>query len=152
MRVREWMTADPLTVGLSTEVREARRILRTAGIRHLPVVDDGRLLGIVSDRDVRIDDRSLRRLEALERLGETVGEGKPVETVMSAPPHVIGPDEPVDEAARLMLSRRINALPVVDDNQQLVGIITTTDCLLAFLAAHDNAPVTLPASEDRSRS
>lgn len=134
MRVRDWMNTDPIVVGPGTEVREARRLLHHSGIRHLPVVDDGRLVGIVSDRDVRIDDRSLHQLAALERLGQAAGEDKPVEAVMSPDPHVIDGDQPIATAARLLLSRRISALPVVDDGE-LVGIITTTDCMLALLAA-----------------
>lgn len=144
MRVKSWMTADPIVVTPDTEVREARRLLHQNGIRHLPVVDDGRLVGMVSDRDVRIDDRSLRRLAALERLEAAVGEGKPVEAVMSSPPHVVGPDEPVATAARVLLSRRISALPVVEDGA-LVGILTTTDCLLALLAPAPAASAAGPA-------
>lgn len=133
MQVRDWMTSDPIVATPDTEVREARRLLHANGIRHLPVVGSGRLVGIVSDRDVRIDDRSLRQLAALERLGDVVGEGKPLEVVMSSPPYVVGPDESVSAAARQMLSRRISALPVVEDGA-LIGILTTTDCLLALLA------------------
>lgn len=133
MRVRDWMNTDPIVVGPATEVREARHLLHHYGIRHLPVVDDGRLVGIVSDRDVRIDDRSLHQLAALERLDQAAGEGKPVEAVMSTAPQVVDGDQPVAAAARLMLSRRISGLPVVDDGV-LVGIITTTDCMLALLA------------------
>ncbi|MEX0658519.1 MAG: CBS domain-containing protein [Egibacteraceae bacterium] len=136
MRVRDWMNGDPIVVSPDTEVREARRTLHLNGVRHLPVVDGDRLVGIVSDRDIRIDDRSLRRLAALERLDEALGEDKPVEAVMTSDPYTIGPDEPIEAAARLLLSRRVSALPVVedDDADALVGIITTTDCLLALLA------------------
>ena len=133
MPVRDWMTIDPVVVGPDTEVRAARQLLRDKGIRHLPVVDEGQVIGIVSDRDVRIDDKSLHRLEVLERLGEAVGEGKPVEAVMSRNVHAIDQDATVGDAARLMLSRRISALPVTDADGALAGIITTTDCLLAAL-------------------
>ncbi len=136
MSVKEWMAIDPVVVGPDVEVRQARKLLAQHGIRHLPVVDDGVLIGIVSDRDVKIDDRSLHRLEALERIGEAVGEGKPVEAVMSGSVHTIGPDDSVGDAARLMLSRRVSALPVVDDERALLGIITTTDCLLAALTCN----------------
>ena len=132
MAVKDWMAIDPVVVAPDSTVHEARHLLRDRGVRHLPVVQDGTLIGIISDRDVSIDDRSLRRLEALERIGEAVGEGKPVEAVMSTSVHTIGPDASVGDAARLMLSRRISALPVVDDGT-LLGIITTTDCLLAAL-------------------
>lgn len=136
MSVAEWMTTDPITIGPDASVREARLRMREEGIRHLPVVSEGRLIGIVSDRDVRIDDRSLRRLETLERLGDVTGEGKPVEAVMSESVHTVTPVASMGDAARLMLSRRVSALPVVDENFVPIGIVTTTDCLLVSLT-HD---------------
>lgn len=131
LTVRDWMTADPLTVAPDADTREARLLLHRYGIRHLPVVDDGRVIGVVSDRDVRIDQSALDDLPD-RRVVERLRERRSVEAVMSSPPHVIEPDEPIAEAARRMLSRRISALPVVEDDL-LVGVVTTTDCLLALL-------------------
>lgn len=71
-------------------------------------------MGIISDRDVRIDDASLNRLKASERQDEVVGEGQPVEAVMSTSVHTVGPDSNVGDAARIMLSRRVSGVPVVD--------------------------------------
>lgn len=151
MAVKDWMAIDPVVLSPDDTVQHARTLLRDRGIRHLPVVGEGKLIGIISDRDVSIDDRSLRRLEALERIGEAVGEGKPVEAIMSTSVHTIGPEASVGDAARLMLSRRISALPVVED-RNLVGIITTTDCLLAALTTDaDLEPAPLePASSPDS--
>lgn len=139
MHVREWMSRDPVTVEPSTEVSVARRLLRDHGIRHLPVVECGRVVGMVSDRDVRISQAALQQVTermvagARRAVGETVGVGLAVEAVMSAPARVISADEPLERAARLMLAAKISALPVVEAGV-LVGIITTTDCLLAALA------------------
>ena len=155
MRVRDWMTTDVATVGPSTDVADARRLLRDRGVRHLPVVDGGRVVGMISDRDVRISEASLHqvaeRMAAVSRdkLAAAVGVGLVVESVMSAPPHVITPDEPIEAAARLMLSRRISALPVVDDAGAVVGMVTTTDCLLAFLTPADEPPS--PTESGRSQ-
>lgn len=129
MRVREWMSPDPVTVTPSTPVPEARRLLRYYGVRHLPVVEGERVVGIISDRDVRIDEATLRALARAR--GDDARE---VRLVMSAPAHVVGPDETIEAAARSMLSWRISALPVVAPGGRLLGIITTTDCLLASLA------------------
>lgn len=115
MRVREWMTSDPVTVTPDTPLDEVRRRLDQGGFRHLPVVSDGWLTGIVSDRDVRS------------------GADGTAEAVMSTSVQRIDADETVEAAARQMLSRRISALPVVS-GESLVGIITTTDCLLALLS------------------
>ena len=134
MRVRDWMSPDPVTVQTITPVGEARRLMRYYGVRHLPVTTDDRLEGVVSDRDVRIDDTALERVAALEKLGEVTGETTEVEAVMTSPVHTIGPDEPVEAAARTMLSRRVSCLPVGDDDRRLLGVITTTDCLLASLS------------------
>lgn len=129
MRIREWMSPDPVAVRADTPVREARRLLAHYGIRHLPVVEGERVVGMVSDRDIRIDPDVLQRMIA----GDAGYEERPVEMVMSSPVHAIGADETVEAAARTMLSRRISALPVIDDEGALLGLITTTDCLLASL-------------------
>ena len=134
MKVREWMSPDPVTVTPRTTVSVARQLLSTYGFRHLPVVDGDRLVGIISDRDVRLDDAQVRGALRRGVLGEVLEDDRPTEAVMSSSPHVIGPDEMVEAAARLMLSRRISGLPVVDADHRLCGIITTTDCLLASLA------------------
>lgn len=141
MRVREWMSTDPVTVSPSHQVRDARRLMHQYGIRHVPVVDrTGRLVGIVSDRDVRIDEQALERALAhltsvcVAVIAEAAGDERSVETVMSPSPHVVAPDDTVEAAARRMLSRRVSALPVVDEDGGLCGVITTTDCLLASLS------------------
>jgi acetoin utilization protein AcuB len=133
MRISEWMSPDPVTVGPLTTVREARKLLRYYGIRHLPVTSGGRVVGIISDRDVRIDESALAALAGVEQLSGVLGSGQLVESVMSSPAHTIRADEPVEAAARVMLSRRISALPVVDEDGALVGVITSTDCLLAAM-------------------
>lgn len=91
--------------------------MATHGIRHLPVVAEGRVVGVLSDRDVRA-----------AFPGDSVGKA------MSSPAHVVRDDDSVEAAARLLLSRRISALPVLDARNELVGMITTTDCLLALLS------------------
>jgi acetoin utilization protein AcuB len=140
MSVRLWMSPDPMTVDPGTPLREARQLLGRQGIRHLPVVNAaGQLAGIISDRDVRLDDAALEAVAARGRVSSEEGEGVAVGDVMSTSVHTIGPDESVQAAARLMLSRRVSALPVVDDDQALLGIITSTDCLLASLAPAETA-------------
>src|SRR5680860_421791 len=124
MLVREWMNADPVTIEPSADVVEARSLMSSNRIRHLPVVDDGRVVGILSDRDVQIPGAVL--YEVAERLAKS-GDARAaarvaeanllVETVMSRPVRVISPDETVETAARLLLSERINGLPVLEDGK-----------------------------------
>jgi acetoin utilization protein AcuB len=135
MRVREWMSPDPVTVEPSTSVREARRLLRYYGVRHLPVVERDGVVGMLSDRDVRIDEGVLDIIAAATADADpATGASREVRLVMSSPVHVIGPEESVEAAARAMLSWRISALPVVNGGNRLLGLITTTDCLLASLS------------------
>lgn len=118
MRVRDWMSPDPVATTPHVPAAVAEAQMERYGIRHLPVVRHGRVIGMISDRDVR----SRRAADA------------DVADIMSTPPHVIAADDTVEAAARMMLSRHINALPVVDVEGTLLGMITTTDCLLASLS------------------
>ncbi|HEY8368054.1 MAG TPA: CBS domain-containing protein [Thermodesulfobacteriota bacterium] len=132
MRVAQWMSRAPVTVTPDTPVSEAKQVMERQRIRHLPVVERDRLVGIVTDRDIRLNlpspATSLSIWEInylLARL--TVGE------VMTKQPITIEPDREATEAARLMLEHRIGALPVVE-NGALVGIVTETDLLRAWVS------------------
>ena len=140
MRVREWMSPDPVCVSPETTVARAREILGSEGFRHLPVVSDRRLVGIISDRDVAIRGDALRSALRRNEVDRLLDDDRPVAAVMTAGPHIIGPDAPVSEASRLLVSRWISAIPVVDDDGVLVGIISSVDCLLAALEHADGAP------------
>lgn len=133
MEVRDWMSPDPVTVSPVTPVAEIRQLLSDRGFRHMPVVAGGVLCGIVSDRDVAINPRALRLAIRRREAADLLDDERPAEAVMSSAPHTIGPDASVADAARLLVSRKIGALPVVDETRQLVGIITVVDCLLATL-------------------
>jgi acetoin utilization protein AcuB len=130
MHVRELMTPNPITVGPDMPVLEARQIMFDQRIRHLLVVGDDRLQGMVTDRDIRLSlpsqATSLSVWEVnylLARL--TVGK------VMSTKLITIGPSSAAADAARLMLKHRIGGLPVVDWGR-VIGIVTETDIVRAF--------------------
>jgi acetoin utilization protein AcuB len=127
------MSPDPVSVSPDTSVAEAREALEAQGFRHLLVVVDDRLIGILSDRDVGISAGALRAAVRRHDVDALLDDERPVESVMSSAPHVIGPDAPIGDAARMLVSRHINALPVVDDDGAVIGIITSVDCLLAGL-------------------
>ena len=138
-QVRDVMTADPVTVTPATSVREAQRLMQHHRIRHLPVCADGRLVGLVSEGDVRLvlpspaTSLSVYELPALlERL--TVAE------IMTPFPVTIGPAHAVMEAVNRLLSHRVEALPVTD-NRRVVGMLTRTDLLYAFVRAHAALPL-----------
>lgn len=134
MSVRDWMSPDPVTISGDTTVQEARRLLDYYGIRHLLVVDADRLVGVISDRDVRIDEKSLRKAITDGTVATLVDDRRTADAIMSSPAQVIDIEQPVEAAARLMVSRRISALPVVEADNLVRGIITSTDCLLASLS------------------
>jgi acetoin utilization protein AcuB len=122
--IREIMTRGVVTASPDTRLAEGRRLLDEHRIRHLPVVVDGRLAGIVSDRDLRSAGASGRPT--------AVGE------IMTPDPITVGPDTRVEEAAHLMLDRRLGGLPVVDDGE-LIGIVTSDDLLRALLGVIETA-------------
>lgn len=137
MRVQEWMTADPVTVTPQTSVLNARRILRAQGVRHLPVVDGDRVVGMLSDGDLLLRDSQVTQaLSALQSdlLG---GRYRRVESIMVTSVRVTQPDDTVRAAAETMQRWKINSLPVIEDGR-LIGIITTTDCLRALLCLLDH--------------
>jgi acetoin utilization protein AcuB len=120
-------------------VDEARALMQQHRIRHLPVLEDGRLVGIVSDRDIRLVLPSPATSLSVYEIGYlltrlTVGE------IMTYFPVTIGADRLMDEAVKRMLAYKVDALPVVEHGK-LIGIVTRTNLLQAFLQAQAALPV-----------
>jgi acetoin utilization protein AcuB len=124
------MTPNPLTVTPRNAIRTAVNLMREGGFRRLPVVDRGRLVGIITDRDLRRAANSPFVVRE-QWYDNFILDHIEVGSCMTPNPVTIGPTEPVAEAARLMRNHKIGGLPVVSDGQ-LVGIVTETD-LLDFL-------------------
>jgi acetoin utilization protein AcuB len=133
MLVQDVMQTKLFTVTPETTLPEALRLTAQRGIRHLPVLDGDRLVGILSDRDLKramassatsLEVRELNYL--LERL--------PVREFMTGAVITIGPMSPIEDAARLMILEKIGALPVTD-GERLVGLVTETDVLRLFVRA-----------------
>ncbi len=118
--VKETMGRQLITIRPGASLAEARLLLDQHRIRHLPVVEAGRLVGIVSDRDIRsaASASSLDQLRVAEAMNRNVIS--------------VSPDAQVQEAAKLMLVHRIGGLPVVKEGE-LLGILTETDLLRAFV-------------------
>lgn len=129
MEVREIMTSNPLTARLGTTVFDAIRTLESEQIRHLPIVEGGELVGIVSDRDLlRFSHAALLEDPDAARTRLQVA----VSTVMTSDPSCVAPDDDIDDAIDLMLENRIGALPVVDEAEgRLVGILSYVDVMRA---------------------
>lgn len=123
------MTPDPVTIAAQAKLREAVDILQNLDVRHLPVVDeDGDLVGMLSDRDLR--GLALPHLVGGEYAGVVqTGLQATVATVMTSNVISVEPETDVEEIVELMLENKIGAVPVVDRDRGLVGIVSYMDVL-----------------------
>ena len=144
MQVEQWMNRDVVTVTPEESFRTAMHLIRQKGIRHLPVVEGKRLVGIVTDRDLRQAAPSGATSLSIHEL-HYVLETLAVREIMTKQVVTVRPDQTVEDAAMLLLGHRIGGLPVVRDGQ-LVGIITETDILQAFLQLRGKGPLDVAAS------
>ncbi|MBX3144101.1 MAG: CBS domain-containing protein [Trueperaceae bacterium] len=138
MLVREWMTPTPRTVTADTPVMDAMQRLRDGGYRRLPVVRDGRLIGIVTDRDLKEATPSKATTLSVYELNYLLSKLQ-VKDVMRTPVITVRSDDPIEQAALLMEEHRVSGLPVLEDGT-LVGILTITDlmrALVSFLALRE---------------
>jgi acetoin utilization protein AcuB len=124
MMVHDVMTRAVVTIDRETPCDKARRLMDERRIRHLPVMEGGRLVGMVSDRDVR----------SVKGDAGGVAAG----SIMTPELLTVTPDTRVERAARLMLEARIGSLPVMDGDA-LAGIVTYTDLLHAFVRVIETA-------------
>lgn len=144
MQVEQWMNRDVVTVGPDDSFRTAMHLIRQKGIRHLPVVEGKRLVGIVTDRDLRQASPSGATGLGIHEL-HYILEKLTVREIMAKQVVTIRPDQTVEEAALLLLAHRIGGLPVVQDGE-LAGIITETDLLQALLQLRGKGPLDIAAS------
>ena len=147
--VAQIMSTEPITVTPKTSLQEAIQILAERKISGLPVVNDsGELVGIISETDltwqetgvdtppyvmfldsvIYLQNPAKHNREVHKALGQTVGDA------MSDRPTTITKDRPVREAARIMHEKKVRQLPVVDDNDRLIGIVTQGDVIRMMAA------------------
>jgi acetoin utilization protein AcuB len=133
MYVVQHMSSPPVTVKPDVPIATARETLQSHHFRHLPVVDeDGRLMGMVTDRDLRsaypssmLDDSE--RQAALEQLART-----PVSEIMTPEPVELIPGSTLDDALFLFDRHKVGALPVIDDQGRLTGVFSIRDLMKAY--------------------
>ena len=130
MLVKNRMTADPVSVTPDSTLADALRLTREHRVRHLPVVENGVLAGIVSDRDIRLAMPSPLTVADADRAAFL--ERTPVSQIMTRDVITAGPFDPMEDAAQLLCRHRIGALPVVDAHGRLLGLVSETDVLHAF--------------------
>jgi len=133
LTVSDLMSGDVIAIPPTATLHEAIAIMVRRSVRHLPVVENGDVVGLLSDRNIRVimigDDDYSRRREFLANT--TAGERA------SHPVATVAPDAPVQQAARIFVESRIGCLPVVDREGSLVGILTQTDLLKWFARLTD---------------
>ena len=132
MLVQHWMTRDPVTIQADTPFLEARLVLKDKKIRHLPVLDHGRLIGVISDRDLKEAAPSGATTLDVYELNYLLTKMK-VRDLIKKDPVTVKPTNSVEKAALLMHDNKIGCLPVVDDAGTLVGVITETDLLAVMV-------------------
>jgi len=148
MLVRDVMNPDPVACQATDAVSEAAKLLKRNDISGMPVLEGTKLVGVVSESDLlkllsaeeegglwlpspleilEVPIRDLIRWEKLQAGAEEVGKTQ-VSEVMTKTVHIVGPEDTIEEAASIMVRRRINRLPVLED-EKLVGIITRGDII-----------------------
>jgi len=136
------MTVDPVAISPVTSFPESFRIMRERRIRHLPVVDEGgKLVGIVTQTDLLHASPSAATTLSVFEMSYLLA-NLHVREVMSSPPITVSEDAPLEEAARLMVEKKIGCLPVMRDGD-LVGMITETDVFETFVEVLGGEEATL---------
>ncbi len=135
-KVSELMSRRVVTVGPDVDLAFAMQLMLWSGVRHLPVLDQGELVGILSDRDFLPANGDLTMKQFLQRS---------VRETMSHPVQTIHPDSDAAGASAQMATAHINCLPVVGDDGNLAGILTSSDILaergrLVFKGTRSNVP------------
>ncbi|MGD2272622.1 MAG: CBS and ACT domain-containing protein [Desulfobacterales bacterium] len=133
MLVKYWMSTNVITVDQDNSMEEAMDLLKQHHIKMLPVMKKNKLVGIVTDRDLKrasaSDATSLEIHELLYLLSKIK-----VEEIMSTPPITIPDDYTVEEAAEVLLKHKISGAPVVDGNEQVMGVITQDDIFRVLIS------------------
>src|SRR5262245_38203766 len=125
--VGDIMSTELTTLGRNDSLQLARDILTLGRIRHFPVIDEGKVVGVISQRDLyKASLRSVMKYG--EKARRIFMEGIAIKEVMSEPVITIAPHASVQEAARVMMEKKIGCLPVLE-GPKLVGIVTETDML-----------------------
>jgi acetoin utilization protein AcuB len=132
-KVEKWMTRNPVTIDAGATVIEAIHLLKEKNIRRLPVMKDGMVVGLVTEKMIKeytpSKATSLDTWEVHYLLSKT-----PITEVMNAEPWKVAPDADLTDAAQLLHDRKLNGVLVIDSAGTLVAILTTTNALEALIA------------------
>jgi CBS domain-containing protein len=124
--VSDWMTREVTTISPETSLKEAHEIMNQKRIRRLPVVTHGKVIGIVTLGDIRGAEPSQASSLSVWEINDLLAHLK-VNEIMTRNPATIQQTASIGDAAKIMLERKFSSLPVVDDADHLVGIVTESD-------------------------
>ena len=133
MLVKNWMSKKVITIDADDSMQDAMSLLKEHGIRRLPVMKKGKLVGIVTDRDLKkasASDATTLEIHELLYLLTAVK----VKDIMTKDPITVPPDYTVEETAQVLLEGKISGAPVVDDSGKVVGVITQSDLFRVLMS------------------
>jgi CBS domain-containing protein len=136
--VRDWMNSPAITVATNTLISDAHQIMKDRGVRRLPVMDSGKLVGIITVGDVREASPSAATSLSIWELNYLWSKIT-VEEVMTKDVLTIKADKPILDAAETMLEYKVSGLPVVDDKGQVIGMITESDIFKMLVSVREKA-------------
>jgi acetoin utilization protein AcuB len=132
LTVGDWMTKNPFTIQEDASVIEAIHLLKEKNVRRLPVMRQGKLVGLVTEKMLfgymPAKATTLDQWELHYLLSKT-----PVKAAMNPTPHTVTPETPIADAAKLLHDRKLNGVIVVDQKGELIGLLTTTNALEALI-------------------
>ena len=134
MLIKDWMATTILTVDANTSVMRATRTMKENNIRRLPVLSHGKLAGIITDRDLKDASPSSKADMDIHEMYYLLSEMK-VKDVMTDSPVCMKKDDTLEKAALVMLREKISGLLIVDENGNLVGLLSESDVLRGFIHA-----------------
>lgn len=142
MLVKEWMTADPLTLQAKDSLMHARVMMKRHSVRHLPVLSGTQLVGLLSDRDLRNYTPSYCSTLDVYEMHYMISK-LTVDDAMTPRPVTVAPETTMARAGELMIKKKIGSLPVEKDGK-VVGILTETDVIRALVSTDSRISVSAP--------
>ncbi len=133
MLVTNWMSKNVITINEDDSMQEAMKLMKQHSIRMLPVLKDGRLVGVLTDRDLKRASASDATTLDVHEMLYLITKIK-VKSIMSKNPIAVAPDLTVEETAEILLNNKISGAPVVDEKGKIVGTITQTDLFRVLIS------------------
>jgi acetoin utilization protein AcuB len=133
MLVKNWMSQNVIAIDVNDSMMDAMKLLKENDIRMLPVMKKGKLVGIVTDRDLKKASASDATVLEIHELTYLISEIK-VKQIMTENPITVSPDFTVEETAEVLFKNKISGVPVADDQGRVVGIITQNDLFRVLIS------------------